>query len=119
MRIAVIIVVVLVLAVGLAAYVRLAPSDPKRWHTMPDDVADRDFSSGAMRVIAAAGNSLRNAFSRSSSLRPNCTKHKPRSLAAIISKPSAVSDVAQEIATSSPPALYCLGVMPSLLAARS
>ncbi|MEQ8292398.1 MAG: DUF1499 domain-containing protein [Roseovarius sp.] len=59
MRIAVIVVlVVLVLALGLAAYVRLAPSDPKRWHKMPDDVADRDFSSGAMRVIAAGEGDL-------------------------------------------------------------
>ncbi|KZY36861.1 hypothetical protein A3731_15470 [Roseovarius sp. HI0049] len=59
MRIAVIVVVVvLVLAVGLVAYVRLAPSDPARWHKMPDDVADRDFSSGAMRVIKAGEGDL-------------------------------------------------------------
>ena len=59
MRIAVIIgVVVVLLAVGLAAYVRLAPSDPARWHKMPDDVADRDFSSGAMRVIKAGEGDL-------------------------------------------------------------
>ncbi|MEQ8899341.1 MAG: DUF1499 domain-containing protein [Roseovarius sp.] len=59
MRIAVIVVVVVVvLAVGLAAYVRLAPSDPQRWHRMPDDVAERDFSSGAMRVVPGGAGDL-------------------------------------------------------------
>ena len=54
MRIVVIVLlVVLVLAVGLAVYVRVAPSDPDRWHVMPDDVTDRDLEGGAMRVVDA------------------------------------------------------------------
>ena len=74
MRIAVIVVlVVLVLAIGLAAYVRLAPSDPKRWHKMPDDVADRDFSSGAMRVIASGEGDLARLHGSSPAARaPRC-----------------------------------------------
>lgn len=54
MRIVVIVVAaVLVLVAGLAIYVRVAPSDPQRWHEMPDDVTDRDLEGGAMRVVAA------------------------------------------------------------------
>ena len=37
--------------VGLMAYIRLAPSDPARWHVMPDQVQDETLPGGAMRVI--------------------------------------------------------------------
>lgn len=59
MRIVVIVLlVVLVLAIGLAVYVRVAPSDPARWHVMPDDVTDRDLEGGAMRVVDAGEGGL-------------------------------------------------------------
>lgn len=59
MRIVVIVLlVVLVLAVGLAVYVRVAPSDPDRWHVMPDDVTDRDLEGGVMRVVDAGAGGL-------------------------------------------------------------
>jgi hypothetical protein len=59
MRIVVIVLlVVLVLAVGLAVYVRVAPSDPDRWHEMPDDVTDRDLEGGVMRVVDAGAGGL-------------------------------------------------------------
>ena len=59
MRIVVIVLlVVLVLAVGLAVYVRVAPSDPDRWHVMPDGVTDRDLDGGAMRVVDAGEGGL-------------------------------------------------------------
>ena len=32
-------------------YVRLAPSDPQRWHVLPEISADKDFGSGAVRVV--------------------------------------------------------------------
>ena len=37
--------------VGLMAYIRLAPSDPARWHVMPDQMQDETLPGGAMRVI--------------------------------------------------------------------
>jgi uncharacterized protein (DUF1499 family) len=43
-------VAVIVLA-GLAGYVRLAPSDPARWHVLRDHVGDKDFEGGAIREI--------------------------------------------------------------------
>ncbi|MEQ9239681.1 DUF1499 domain-containing protein [Roseovarius indicus] len=59
MRIVVIVLlVVLVLAVGLAVYVRVAPSDPDRWHVMPDNVTDRDLEGGVMRVVDAGAGGL-------------------------------------------------------------
>lgn len=43
----------LILAVGvaLAAYVRLAPSDPARWHVKPQVSAPKDFEGGALRKV--------------------------------------------------------------------
>jgi hypothetical protein len=43
---------VLVLAVALLAFIRLAPSDPLRWHQMPDTITNRDLEGGAMRRVA-------------------------------------------------------------------
>ena len=43
--------VVLLLALAFAAYVRLAPSDPARWHVAVEGAADRDFAGGALRVV--------------------------------------------------------------------
>ncbi|WP_297773574.1 DUF1499 domain-containing protein [uncultured Roseovarius sp.] len=40
---------VLVLLVAVLAFIRLAPSDPARWHQMPESVTDRDLEGGAMR----------------------------------------------------------------------
>lgn len=37
--------------VALLGFVRLAPSDPMRWHQMPDNVTDRDLEGGAMREV--------------------------------------------------------------------
>jgi len=43
-------VLALLILVGAAlAYVRLAPSDAARWHTMPDEISERDMEGGAMR----------------------------------------------------------------------
>jgi uncharacterized protein (DUF1499 family) len=33
------------------AYVRLAPSDPGRWHVMPESLAPGDLAGGAVRVV--------------------------------------------------------------------
>lgn len=43
--------VVIVGIIALLAYVRLAPSDPDRWHVMPPQVKNEDLVGGAMRVI--------------------------------------------------------------------
>ncbi len=42
---------VLVLAVALLAFIRLAPSDPLRWHQMPGTITNRDLEGGAMRRV--------------------------------------------------------------------
>ncbi|MEI4234036.1 DUF1499 domain-containing protein [Roseovarius sp. D22-M7] len=44
---------VLLLAALVAAmvYIRAAPSDPDRWHRMPESVSDRDLEGGAMRRV--------------------------------------------------------------------
>ncbi|GAW36740.1 hypothetical protein RA2_03815 [Roseovarius sp. A-2] len=42
---------VLVLIVAALAFVRLAPSDPARWHQMPESVTNRDLAGGAMRRV--------------------------------------------------------------------
>ena len=43
--------VLLALVVG-AAYVRLAPTDPKHWHGMPQSVSPGDLDGGAVRVVS-------------------------------------------------------------------
>lgn len=42
---------VLVLAVALLAFIRLAPSDPARWHQMPETITNRDLEGGVMRRV--------------------------------------------------------------------
>jgi uncharacterized protein (DUF1499 family) len=59
MRMALVILGLLILA-GLA-YVRLAPSDPARWHVAVDGAGDADFASGARRVIATDAGRLAEA----------------------------------------------------------
>jgi len=48
--------IAVVVAAGL--YVRLAPTDPERWHTMPAAVTNRDSEGGAMRVVGAGQDGL-------------------------------------------------------------
>ncbi|MDQ2091274.1 DUF1499 domain-containing protein [Marimonas arenosa] len=43
--------VVLVAVLLTGAYVRLAPSDPARWHVSPKFDRDRNFANAAVRVI--------------------------------------------------------------------
>lgn len=50
-------VVSVVALVGLGLWVRLAPSDPARWHMPIKGDKDKDFKAGALRVIA--GNAAR------------------------------------------------------------
>ncbi|MEL7013725.1 MAG: DUF1499 domain-containing protein [Pseudomonadota bacterium] len=49
----IILIVFLTIFIGLGLYVRLAPSDPARWHAMPGEMEDRDLDGGAKRVIEA------------------------------------------------------------------
>jgi hypothetical protein len=37
--------------VALLVGIRAVPSDPDRWHEMPDNVSDRDLEGGAMRTL--------------------------------------------------------------------
>ncbi len=48
----------LFLAVGMAAYIRLTPSDPKLWHVAPQADADRDLQGGVLRVVEAGPDGL-------------------------------------------------------------
>jgi uncharacterized protein (DUF1499 family) len=43
-------VLLAVAGIGMA-YVRLAPSDPARWHVMPVISADKNFRAGVIRVL--------------------------------------------------------------------
>ncbi|TMV06514.1 DUF1499 domain-containing protein [Ruegeria sediminis] len=47
-----------VLAVLGLGYVRLAPSDPARWHVAPAGDADKDFQSGVLRVVETGPDGL-------------------------------------------------------------
>ena len=49
----------LLIGVGLAmgAYIRLAPSDPVRWHVAPED-AERDLKGGVVRVVETGPDGL-------------------------------------------------------------
>ncbi|WP_171124705.1 MULTISPECIES: DUF1499 domain-containing protein [unclassified Ruegeria] len=49
-------VVAAVFAVG--AYIRLAPSDPTRWHVVPTGQADRDMQGGVFRVLETGPDGL-------------------------------------------------------------
>ncbi|WP_082176410.1 DUF1499 domain-containing protein [Pseudaestuariivita atlantica] len=48
--------ILLLIAAALAAlmlYIRLAPSDPDRWHATPTQTEDTNLSGGAVRVLTA------------------------------------------------------------------
>lgn len=42
-------VIVVAAIVALLVFIRVAPSDPDRWHRMPENVSDIDLDGGAMR----------------------------------------------------------------------
>jgi hypothetical protein len=44
-------IVLLVLVAGFAAFVRLAPSDPERWHVVPDVRGDETGAGEAKRLV--------------------------------------------------------------------
>ena len=50
-------VLVAIIVVGFG-YIRLAPSDPSRWHVAPDASADRDMRHGVKRVVPGGPDSL-------------------------------------------------------------
>ncbi|WP_377187233.1 DUF1499 domain-containing protein [Ruegeria meonggei] len=56
MKIALWLVLGLVFAIG--AYIRLAPSDPARWHIAPQVEADKDLKGGVMRVVETGPDGL-------------------------------------------------------------
>ncbi|MBA86030.1 DUF1499 domain-containing protein [Thalassobius sp. S69A] len=47
--------VIVVLVVGFGLYVRLAPSDPARWHQPIKGAQDKDFKGGALRILPGSG----------------------------------------------------------------
>jgi uncharacterized protein (DUF1499 family) len=49
---------VLLIIVGFAVWVRLAPSDPARWHVAPKAAQDRDMRAGVIRVIDGGADDL-------------------------------------------------------------
>ncbi len=46
------------LVVVLGAFVRLAPSDPARWHVSPTGDADRDLKGGVVRIVETGPDGL-------------------------------------------------------------
>ncbi|WP_319826442.1 DUF1499 domain-containing protein [Thalassovita sp.] len=48
----------LILVAGFAVWVRLAPTDPARWHLPVEGRADKDFKAGALRVISGGAQVL-------------------------------------------------------------
>lgn len=48
----------IVLVVLLGGYIRLAPSDPVRWHVTPLGDASRDLKGGVLRVVATGPDGL-------------------------------------------------------------
>ena len=49
---------ILFLVVAMLAWVRLAPSNPARWHQPPQIAADKDFRSGAARLVETGPDGL-------------------------------------------------------------
>lgn len=45
------IALIVVIAAGLG-YIRLAPSDPARWHRLPEEIGNQTLEGGAMRRVA-------------------------------------------------------------------
>jgi hypothetical protein len=56
MRIA--LIVLLTIFIGIGLYVRLAPSDPGRWHAMPEEMDNLDMEGGVKRVVDAGEGDL-------------------------------------------------------------
>lgn len=54
----VVLVAGLAAVIGLAMWVRLAPSDPARWHIAPNNASDRNFDRGVIRTIPAGHETL-------------------------------------------------------------
>ncbi len=54
----VVLVAGLAAVIGLAMWVRLAPSDPARWHIAPNNASNRNFDSGVIRTIPAGHETL-------------------------------------------------------------
>ena len=50
--------VLLALVVVGMGFIRLAPSDPSRWHVVPEVTQNRDLPGGVMRVMPDAGGAL-------------------------------------------------------------
>lgn len=50
--------ILVLLAVALLAYVRFAPTDYARWHTVIAAEADKDMVGGAIRIVDAPAGSL-------------------------------------------------------------
>lgn len=61
---------VVVAVVGGLAYIRLAPSDPARWHVMPDVPQDADLDTGVKRRVPGAGAEGLAAFDRAARAAP-------------------------------------------------
>ena len=51
--------IIVIVFLGLLAYVRLAPSDPAVWHVRPDVTGDKTFAKGATRVVPTGKDGLR------------------------------------------------------------
>ncbi len=49
---------IVILVVAMLAWVRLAPSNPARWHQPPQIGSDKDFRSGAARLVEAGPDGL-------------------------------------------------------------
>jgi hypothetical protein len=49
---------ILVIVVGILGYVRLAPTDPVRWHVPVIADADKDMPGGAIRVVRVGPDAL-------------------------------------------------------------
>ena len=57
-RLAMALWLILAVAIAIVGYVRLAPSDPARWHRMPEFAADADLGNGVMRRTEAGPDGL-------------------------------------------------------------
>ena len=50
--------IVLALVLGGLAYIRLAPSDPARWHVAPEGAPDADEQGGVLRAVETGPDGL-------------------------------------------------------------
>lgn len=51
-------IVIVVLAVGVSLWARLAPTDPDHWHVMPNKTRDINQEGSAFRVVVAQDDTL-------------------------------------------------------------